>query len=109
MIIEEIKWYDKNAQEHSLEVNDPSELEEAVEQEMDEYCEELHKEEGMTRPVNEDDPVGDMDAEQIKISFMWTNKAVKMIENEMNQWTSIAAKYYPDEGIEVRTNWYKEY
>ena len=109
MIIEEIKWYDKDAKEHSLEADDESELEEAIEQELDEYCEALSKEEGMTRPVGEDDCIGDMDDQQISNAFMWTNKAQKLIDNEMAHWNSIVAKYYPDGGVEVRTNWYREF
>lgn len=104
-----MKWYDKDKVEHLLEVNDIGELEDAIETEMDEFCERLFEQEDMTRPIHEGDPIGDMGITDIENSFMWTTKADKLIINEINRWGTIAAKYYPDRGIEVKTNWYVEF
>ena len=75
--------------------------------ELDSYCEDLSKEPGMTREETEDDP--DMSG----YSFLWSDKASGMIEEETSRLYSILSKYYTDDEIQdndisIESHWYKE-
>lgn len=89
--VEEIKEYVKDDEEYS----------EYASEIMDEYCDELAKEEGMTRPTTEDDPE--------EYSEMWTTKASRLIEREIQHYYVIGIKHWPDGDIEIKPMQYREY
>jgi len=94
MIVEELENED---------IADEDEMSEALGELLTEFCEQLEKEEGMTRPIEEDD--GDCES----ASFMWTDKAMKQIDNELNNLNAIGSKYFPYGGINIQSHMYREY
>lgn len=71
---------------------------------VDEYCEILMKEEGMTRPIDEGDPVDVTEPYQ----FMWTRKAQKKIEAQINHYYALGIEHWPDGDIEINPSAYRE-
>lgn len=68
------------------------------------FLEDLEKEPGMLEPLDEDT----MWCADEGISFLWSDKAMKLIEKEHNQLYSIGMKYFPDGDIEITSHLYKE-
>lgn len=92
-------------EEYETDVEDASELEELLCEQLDEYLQDLEKEDGMTRRVDEDDIIDDPD----KVKFMWTHKAMNLIESEITNLSIIAYKYYPEGDIEIKSIYCQEY
>ncbi len=69
---------------------------EAAAEIVDEYCQELAREEGMSIPVDQyEGPVED------HWSYVWTDKATKLIEQEVSRWVEVGKKYWPDGDIDI--------
>lgn len=89
---------------------DSSDLEDRLCESLDDFCEGLSKQDGMTRPFDpENDDVDDADRPP---KFMWTDKASREIESHIGWCHIIAGKYLTDaelNEITIETNWYKEY
>ena len=92
MIVEEL---------NNEEISDEWEMSDALSEELTEFCMALEKEDGMTRPVNEEDGADN------NCHFMWTSKAQKLIDSEINRLQVIAQKYYPD-GVDISSHMYRE-
>lgn len=99
---------------HIQEINEncdleSTDLEDRLCEILDDFCESLSKEEGMVRPTEEDDYLGDY--ERTDIPFMWTDKAARLIDEEINRVHLIASKYYNEKEMllmNIYTNWYCE-
>jgi hypothetical protein len=87
-------------------VKDDYEYSEAAAESIDEFCKDLQKEEGMTRSVTENDAYEEID----NIAFVYTHKAQKLIESEINAWTMLGLQHWPDGDIdiEIHITQYKE-
>lgn len=86
------------------EISDDWDMSEVLSEELTTYCEYLQKQEGMTRKVTEED--GSEPNEYW--SFMWTDKAMKLIDTELKWLSGIAHKYYPDGDVEIISHMYRE-
>lgn len=84
-------------------VKDEDELSELLSEEFTGFLDELWKDPEMTREATEDD--GDV-PENCR---MYTRKAQKLIDNELQNLHAIGAKYYPDGGIDISSHMYQEY
>lgn len=62
---------------------------------VDGYCRMLREELGMTRDATEDDP----DTEEGEI--IYTDKACRLIDEEIRRWHLIGEKYFPDGDIDI--------
>lgn len=96
-------WIEEIQEECDLEMSD---LEDRLCEILDGYCETLSKEEGMTRPYNDEE-----DPEECAGGFMWTDKASRRIDAELTRLYTIACKYHTEEemdSITIETNWYRE-
>jgi hypothetical protein len=73
---------------------------EAAAEIVDNLCEELGKQEGMTRLVLEDQ--WEWDTEWTPESGEWTDKACTLIEQEIAHWQLIGHNYWPDGDIDIQ-------
>ena len=88
---------------NSEEIEGDDEMSELLSQAFEEFCEDAESGEGMTRPIEEED---DGDVEWA--SFMWTDKAIKIIEAERNRLHQIGIKYFPDGDICIESYMFRE-
>ncbi len=72
---------------------------------VDMLCQSLEEQEGMTIPADQyNGPIED------NCAYVWTDKAQKLIENEIAIWEEVGHKYWPDGEIDIQThlNGYRE-
>ena len=95
---------------HIEEINedceDISDYEDRAIEILDEYCTQLQKEEGMTISIEEADKQ-ELNYEE-SWAYLWSDKAGKLINAEMDRLYSIAEKYYPNEDITIQSYMYQE-
>lgn len=67
---------------------------------------ELIKDPSMTRPINEDDDVGDDE-----VKFIYTNKAIKIIDRYKSRIHKIGEAHFPNDLLEIECEsyMYKEF
>lgn len=85
--------------EFGYSVEDDQEYCEAAAEIVDEYCSELQREEGMTREIGEDEWIPGYEGDGDDI--LYTDKASKLIEQEVGRWREIGMKYWPDGDIDI--------
>lgn len=78
-------------------IGDDEWFSEAAAEVIDEFCLDLQREEGMTRAVTEEDSYDEID----NVALVYTNKAQRLIENEIAVWQSIGHKHWPDGDIDI--------
>lgn len=75
---------------------------EAVAEIVDNLCDQLQKEEGMLKLIPEDEWAWDQ--EWTPESSEWTDKASKLIDNEIAIWQEIGYRYFSDGDIDIWTH-----
>jgi hypothetical protein len=98
-----LTFIEEISEECDLEMSD---LEDRLCEVLDTFCEGLSTQEGMTRPPGEDDP------EEADGSFMWADKAQRLIDAEIARVHAIARKYFTEEQMDeitIETHWYREF
>jgi hypothetical protein len=83
-------------EELSLTIADDYEFSEAAAEIVDSYCERLREQEGMTIPIEEYDG-----AVEDHWTHLWSDKAQKLIESEINEWTMLGLQHWPDGDIDI--------
>lgn len=64
---------------------------------VDEYCEELGKDPAMSIPVDQyEGPVED------GWTHVWSTKASRLIDQEINMWTMLGLQHWPDGDIDIQ-------
>lgn len=88
--------------ELDIEVEDVDEFNECAGEELTGFCEDLEKK-GETRPITEDDVADE------SWSYIWTNKAQRLIDKEIERLYDIGRKYFGDTlELEISSYMYKE-
>lgn len=85
---------------------DVSEYEDRAVEALENYCEQLQKKPDMIISLEEADKQ-ELHYEDTW-SFLWSDKATKLIEQEVKRLYQIGAKYYPNEDITIESYMYKE-
>ncbi len=94
-------------EELQQEIEDADEIQDVLREHLDNYCDALEKEPGMTMTLEEADELDICYEENWK--FIWTDKASKLIDAETHRLWDIGQKYYSGEDITVETSRYNEY
>lgn len=84
--------------ELNIEVKDVDEFNDKAEEILTGFCEGLEKE-GQTRPPEEDES---------SFLFMWTNKAMKLIDTEIGRLCDIGMMYFDQLDINISSHMYNE-
>lgn len=72
---------------------------------VDDYCRELEGREGMKKDMDEDEKWA---CEDNGWAFMWSDKASKLINAEIDRLTKIGQKYFDEFDVEVKPMMYRE-
>ena len=90
--------------ELDIEVEDVDEFNDRATELLEEYSLEISKEDGMTRPVTEDDG-GDFE----DFMFIWTDAGAKLVEDKHREIIDIGIKYFGDEAdIDISNCYFTE-
>ena len=85
-------------------VNDSQDLRNGLCEQLDEFIfSEIKGKEGMTRLADEDDEVPDGCED-----YVYSDKAWELIQDKIKELEDIFNKYYPDEGITIRSSYIME-
>ncbi len=90
-------------EEFDTEVEDISDMNDLLCEQLDCFCQYLEKDKSMQRQPTEDD----IDCDDW--AFIWTSKACKLIEGEISNLYAIAVKYFgEDDDIEIKSSHFIE-
>lgn len=84
-----------------IEVEDADGFNDRAEEILTEFCEDLEKQ-GETRPITEDEEADE------SWTFVWSDKAQRLIEHEISRLSGIGMKYFDQLDIDISTYMYKE-
>jgi hypothetical protein len=92
--------------ELDIEVEDISEFNDRASEILEEFCMDLNKQPGMSRPI---DPEIDSFTEE-GFTIVWIGKAPKLIESEQTRLYHIGEKYFgrPCLDLDIETSWFRE-
>jgi len=88
--------------ELGIEVEYVSEFNDEASDILTDFCEKLKKN-GGTRPITEDDIVGDYDGD-----WLWTDFAVAKIDKEIDRLSAIGCKYFDKMEVDIYSHMYKD-
>lgn len=91
--------------EFNEEIEDEEAMSEFLSEQLENFCDHIESEEGMTRPVDE----YDCSEAQERAAFMWTDKGMKTIERERGRLQDIATQYFPNSDVAIETDRCREY
>lgn len=93
--------------ELDIEVEDISEFNDRASEILEDFCIELDKKPGMSRPA---DPEVDSFLDETNFSHIWINGASKLIQAEQTRLYHIGEKYFgrPNLELDIETSWFRE-
>lgn len=93
--------------ELDIEVEDIGEFNDRASEILEDFCMELNKKPGMSRPA---DPEVDFFLEETCFTHIWMNGASKIIEAEQTRLYHIGEKYFgrPNIELDIETSWFRE-
>lgn len=94
-------------EELDIEVEDIEDFNSRASEILEEFCMDLHKVPGMSRPA---DPEVDSFLDETNLTFIWINGASKLIETEQTRLYHIGEKYFgrPNIELDIETSWFVE-
>ena len=93
--------------ELDIEVEDIEEFNSKASEVLEEFCIELDKQPGMSRPS---DPEQDSFLDETNFTHIWINGASALIQEEQTRLYHIGEKYFgrPNLDLDIETSWFRE-
>lgn len=94
-------------EELNIEVEDVEEYNSRASELLEEFCIDLDKKPGMSRPA---DPEVDSFLDETNFSHIWINGASDLIRAEQTRLYHIGEKYFgrPNDDLDIETSWFRE-
>jgi hypothetical protein len=92
-------------EELNEDVEDVGEFNEMASEMVDEYCHQLETQDGMKKDMTDDEKWA---CDDNGWAFMWSDKANRLINEEIDRMTKIGQKYFDEFDVEVNPMMFKE-